>query len=118
AAPLTGLTLALNPQSGITSPFGPSDFDGIANFTEQDNCASSPGATFSLASQQSCSITIAFSPQQSCPWLPSLAMGGEPPALCPFPLKATLTVNTPASADGITAFAVPIKGQGASALLP
>jgi hypothetical protein len=116
--PLSGLTLSFNPQSGATSPFGLSDFDGIANFTEQDNCASPAGSSFSLAPQQSCSITIAFSPQQSCPWLPSTALGGKPPSACPVPLTAALTVNSPVSADSLTAFAVPINGMGFSAIVP
>jgi hypothetical protein len=116
--PVSGLSLVFNPQSGNTSLFGPSDFDGIANFTEQDNCASPAGSTFSLAPQQSCTITISFSPQQSCPWLPSTANGGEPPSLCPFPLSASLTVNSPTSADNDTAFAFPITGMGFSALVP
>jgi hypothetical protein len=116
--PNSGLSLLFNPQSGSTSLFGASDFDGIANFTEQDNCASPAGSTFSLAPQQSCTITIAFSPQQSCPWLPSTALGGEPPSLCPFPLSASLTVNSPTSADNNTAFAVPITGLGFSAIVP
>lgn len=119
--PLSGLSLAftlINPQPGITSPFGPSDFDGLPSFTEQDNCASSPGSSFSLGPQQSCSITIAFSPQQSCPWLPSTSLLGEPPSACPFPLAATLTVNSPVSADSLTAFALPVSGIGFSALVP
>jgi|SRR5579864_2096516 len=116
--PLTGLSLSFSPQSGATSVFGPSDFDGLPNFTEQDTCANPPGSTFSLAPQQSCSITISFSPQQSCPWFPSISLGGEPPALCPFPLSATLTVNSPSSADDNTAFAVPISGIGFSAIVP
>jgi hypothetical protein len=119
--PLSGLSLLftlINPQPGLTSPFGPSDFDGLPSFTEQDNCASPAGSSFSLNPQQSCSITIAFSPQQSCPWLPSTALGGEPPSACPFPLKATLTVNSPVSADSLTAFAVPISGVGFSAVVP
>jgi hypothetical protein len=115
---LSGLTLSLNPQSGATSPFGLSDFDGLPNFTETDNCSTSPGSTFSLASQKSCTITISFSPQQSCPWLPSTALGGEPPSLCPYPLAATLTVNSPSSVDNNPAFAVPISGLGFSALAP
>ena len=116
---LNGLTLTFNPQSGNTSRFqGPSDFDGLPNFTEQDNCAASPGATFNLAPQQSCTITIAFSPQQSCPWLPSTALGGEPPSACPFPLEASVTVNSPLSADNNAAFAVPITGIGYSAIVP
>jgi len=119
AIPLTGLSLSFNPQSGNTSQFpGLSDFDGLPNFTEQDNCANPPGSAFVLAPQQSCLVAISFSPQQSCPWLPSTALGGEPPAACPFPLAATLTVNTPVSADNSTAFAVPITGIGFSAIVP
>ena len=119
--PLTGLSLSLalfNPQPGITSIFGLSDFDGLPSFTEQDNCASPPGSTFNLAPQESCAITIAFSPQQSCPWLLSTGLGGEPPASCPFPLFASLTVTSPVSADGDTAFAVPISGAPFSAIAP
>jgi hypothetical protein len=116
--PLAGLSLSFNPQSGNTSLFGLSDFDGLANFTSQDDCADPPGSAFSLAPLQSCSITISFSPQQSCPWLPSTALGGEPPSACPFPLHASLTVNSPTSADNDTAFAVPISGTGFSALVP
>jgi hypothetical protein len=116
--PLTGLSLSFTPQSGATSIFGLSDFDGLANFTEQDNCANPAGSTFTLGPQQSCTITISFSPQQSCPWFPSLSLGGEPPSLCPFPLAASLTVNSPTSADGNTAFAVPITGLGFSAIVP
>jgi hypothetical protein len=116
--PLTGLTLSFNPQSGNTSPFGVSDFDGVPNFTEQDTCASSPGAAFNLNPQQSCIITISFSPQQSCPWMPSTALGGEPPSACPYPLSASLTVNSPLSADNDKAFALPISGTGYSAVIP
>jgi|HubBroStandDraft_5_1064220.scaffolds.fasta_scaffold06936_2 hypothetical protein len=118
ATPLTGLSLSFNPQSGNTSPFGVSDFNGLPNFTEQDNCANPAGSAFALAPQQSCIIAISFSPQQSCPWLPSTALGGEPPSLCPFPLAATLTVNSPVSADNNTEFAVPITGTGFSAIVP
>ena len=116
--PLSGLTISFNPQSGLTSPFGLSDFNELPNFTEQDNCASSPGASFSLAPLQSCSITISFSPQQSCPWLPSVSLGGIAPSACPSALKGTLTVNTQVSADSLTAFAVPITGYGLSAIVP
>jgi hypothetical protein len=117
--PLTGLSLSFNPQSGAPSMFqGPSDFDGLPNFTEQDNCANPPGSSFNLNPQQSCTITISFSPQQSCPWLPSVALGGEPPVDCPYPLVASLTVNSPVSADNDTAFAVPVTGIGFSAIFP
>jgi hypothetical protein len=115
---LTGLTLAL---SANTSSFGPSDFTGLANFNELDNCAPSLGSPFSLAPQQSCSITIGFSPQESCPWLPlgsPPSASGAPPSMCPFPLAATLTVQSPSSADADTLFAVPITGIGFSAIVP
>ncbi len=116
--PLSGLSLVFDAQAGATDVLGLSDFDGLPNFTEKDNCASTPGSTFSLAPQQSCSITVSFSPQQSCPWLPSTALGGEPPSACPFPMAAKLTVNSPTSADSDTAFAVPISGIAFSALIP
>ncbi len=115
---LNGLSLMFNPKSGSTSLFGLSDFNGLPNFAEQDTCASTPGSTFSLAPQQSCIITISFSPQQSCPWLPSTALGGEPPSACPFPLAASLTVNSPSSTDSDKAFAVPVSGIGFSAIIP
>jgi len=122
---LSGLTLPFNPQSGNTSAFGsigPSDFDGLPNFTETDNCASPPGSAFSLPSQQSCTITISFSPQESCPWLPFAATAspfpGEPPSQCPFPPMASLTVNSPMSADNDKTFALPITGAAFSALAP
>ncbi len=122
-ATLSGLSISnlLEPSSSFG---GFSDFTGLHNFTEQDNCASSPQGTFSLAPQQSCSITISFAPQQSCPWLPFAPGGpppsaaGSPPTLCPFPLTAALTVNSPTSADNLTAFAVPILGTGLSAIVP
>jgi len=116
--PLNGLSLTFNPQSGAPSAFGVSDFDGLPNYTEQDNCSGTPGATFSLAPQQFCTITISFSPQQSCPWLPSTGLGGVNPASCPYPLTASLIVNSPTSADNLTAFAVPISGLGFSAVTP
>lgn len=117
-ATLSGLSLSFNPQSGAPSPFGLSDFNGLPNFSSQDTCANPSGSSFDLAPQQSCSITVSFSPQQACPWLPSAAQGGVSPGLCPFPLSATLTVNSPTSADGDPAFAVPITGTGLSALIP
>lgn len=119
--PITGLTLSLtsiNPAPGIESPFGASDFNELPSFTEQDNCASSPGKPFDLAPQQSCIITIAFSPQQSCPWMPSTGLQGEPPSACPYPLLASLIVNSPMSADSNTTFATPLSGIGFSAIVP
>lgn len=115
-ATLSDLSLSFNPQSGNPSPFGLSDFNGVPNFSWHDNCATSQGSSFSLAPQQSCTVTVSFSPQQSCPWLPSTGLGGEPPSLCPFPLAAKLTLNSPNTAE--TAFAVPVTGIGLSALVP
>lgn len=115
---VNGLSLTFNPQTGSTSLFGLSDFDGLANFAEQDNCSSSPGATFSLAPQQSCTITISFAPQQGCPWLPSAALGGASPSSCPVPLAASVTINSSLSADSDKTFAVRISGSGFSALVP
>ena len=114
---LSGLSLAFLSQPPSTN-FPVSDFNGLPNFTEQDNCAPSLGSPFSLAPQQSCSITVSFSPQQSCPWLPSTAAGGTPPAQCPIPLNATLTVQTSSSADSNNLFATPIAGIGLSAVVP
>ena len=117
--PLAGLTLAFNPELGAPSVSSLSDFDGLPSFTEQDNCASSSGLPFSLAPQQSCTITVSFAPQQSCPWMPTTAQpGGEPPSSCPYTLTASLTVNSPVSADSDTAFALPISGIGFSAIVP
>ena len=131
-ASLSGLTLAFNPQSGrpMQSQFqGLSDFSGASNFRETDNCAASLGSPFALASQQSCTITISYSPQESCPWIP-FAASGDPPASptgaslssCPYAFPATLTVNSPRSADGTTtgasSFTVAINGTGVSAVVP
>jgi hypothetical protein len=114
---LNGLQLQWGASNGLFG--GPSDFDGLANFTEQDTCAASLGSTFSLGPGQSCSINISFAPQQSCPWLPfgtPPSLFGAAPSQCPFPLAATLTVNSPTSADSDTSFAVPITGIGLSAI--
>jgi hypothetical protein len=90
---------------------GSSDFNGVPNFTETDNCgangAPSSGQPFSLNAQQSCSITISFSPQESCFWLAT-------PSNCPAALGANLVVDSPETADGNTQFAVPITGTGLS----
>ena len=125
---LTGLSLGWSPLAG-TNPFpGSSDFSGLPNFTEQDTCANSPGQTFSLAPQASCTVTVSFSPQQSCTWLPIANLGGVTPAHCPPflgsnvatppALSAKLTVNSSRSADADKTFLLPIKGVGLSALVP
>jgi hypothetical protein len=115
------------PGVGSTS----TDFDGMPHFTEQDNCAASPGASFSLTPGQACMVTISFSPQQSCPWLPSAALGGAAPSQCPPFLTASpgsppalvaplmvncLTCST--NLDGSTTFAAPVSGIGLSAIQP
>lgn len=134
-ASLSGLTLAFNPQSGLGSALqsGYSDFSGLPNFTWQNNCSSlvSPleTAPFTLASGQSCLITISYAPQESCPWFPfpyssgnPPSPNGAPPSSCPFPFPATLTVNSPRSADGSSSgaasFVLPISGAGVSAIVP
>lgn len=101
------------------------DFNGLPNFTETDTCgtggAPSQGQPFDLASGQSCVITVSFSPQESCPWLPFPAppsISGAPPEWCPFPLAASLTVNSPVTPDQDNAFSVPITGTGVSAMQP
>jgi hypothetical protein len=128
---LSNLTLSFVNNVG-TSFNGESDFNALPNFTETDACgaggAPSQGNPFNLGSGQSCSITVTFSPQESCPWLPFIPPGsnspsisGAPPQYCPFPLGATLTAvlsKDEHSADGDKSFAVPITGIGASALQP
>jgi hypothetical protein len=116
-ATLNGLQLQWAVSNGQFG--GPSDFNELSNFTEQDTCAASVGATFSLGPGHSCSINISFAPQESCPWLPfgtPPSLFGAAPSQCPFPLAATLTVNSPTSSDNDTAFAVPITGLGVSAI--
>lgn len=125
-AAASGLTLSFNPQSGDTTVFGTfSDFTGLPNFTESDNCAPALNTPFSLAPGQSCSVTISFSPQQSCPWLPYKAPGnanasaaGAPPTSCPLPSTGKLILNTTSTAsnDSDGAFSVPVIGTGLSAI--
>lgn len=114
---LNSLTLQWNVNNGS---FGtPSDFNTLSNFVEQDTCASPIGSSFSLSAGGSCTITVSFTPQESCPWLPfgtPPSVSGAAPEWCPFPLAATLTVNSPASADNDKAFTVPITGIGVSAI--
>ena len=116
---LTGLTLGWSAESGLGSQTGQTSFTGQPNFTEADitpgdPCAVPIGSTFSLSAGQSCTIAVSFSPQESCTWLP--AAGGTPPAQCPLSLIASLTVNSPVSADNDKTFVLPITGSGISAL--
>jgi hypothetical protein len=120
AATLSGLTLNFV-NEGSNDFSGQSDFTGLPSFTEQDTCASSPGSNFSLGSGQSCSITVTFTPQESCPWLPygsPTSINGAAPEWCPFAQAAKLSVTSPVSADSDTTFVMPITGTGASAIVP
>jgi hypothetical protein len=118
---LNGLQLAFRViPTGDTS--NPSDFNLLPSFSEVDNCAPSLGSAFSLTPQQSCTVSISFSPQESCPWIPLASLGGAAPSQCPPFLptaqKAILTVSSSTSADSDDAFAAPISGIGLSALEP
>jgi len=120
-ATLNGLTLSFDPLGGAPNPFGGfSDFDLLANYTERDTCAASLGTPFSLGPGKTCVITVSFSPQQSCPWLPSTTINGQPPSFCPFPLNAKLSVDTQKTNkdDQYGTFSIPITGTGLSALVP
>jgi hypothetical protein len=72
-------------------------------------------------------ITVTFTPQESCPWLPFNAGGsgpsasGAPPEFCPLAFQnISVTINIPSDTnpDHETAFAVPIAGIGLSAIQP
>ena len=101
------------------------DFNGLPTFTvlstgQQNDCTTlAPlGSSFSLSS--SCTVTVQFVPQESCPWLLPTSSGANlpSPSLCPSILPASLTVSTNASTDGDNTFVVPVSGIGTSALLP
>jgi len=118
---LSGLSLSfLESDSELFYPNGGGDFNGVPDFMEHDSCASPFGSSFSLAAQQSCTITIGFSPQESCPWIPfGTVPSGDAPAKCPSALTAILTVNNvPHSADQDNSFSLPIKGSPLSAIVP
>ncbi len=87
------------------------DFTGIPNFSEADNCS---GFLASSTSGQSCTVTVTFTPQESCPWIPSSGI----PATCPISLGALLTVTSTVTNDNDTSFTVPITGTGLSYLQP
>ena len=115
---LDGLTL--NPQPG-----NPTDFNGQLNFMFTDNCGPNGGPagtnSFTLGGPNaptSCIVTVSFVPQESCTWVPDAKGGGTPPAQCPLPLGATLTVTSPVTADNDPNFTVPISGTGTSFIQP
>jgi hypothetical protein len=124
-AALSGFALQLN-DNNTYSFGGASDFSQEPSFAETDNCgtggAPSAGQTFTLNASQSCSITITFSPQEGCPWLPfgtPPSTSGAPPEWCPLPFQGwQLVVTSPASADNDSTFVVPVTGIGLSALQP
>jgi hypothetical protein len=122
---LNGLTLDFS-NNGTYLFGGQSDFDGLPSFSETDACGvggvPTQGQPFYLTAGQSCSITVTFSPQESCPWLPfgnPPSTAGAPPEWCPLAAQAVqVTVNSPMSADNDTTFTVPITGLGLSAIEP
>jgi hypothetical protein len=123
ASILNGLALQWGVNPGDFNG-APSDFNGLPNFAHADTCASPFGSNFSLSAGASCTITVSFTPQEGCPWIPFAYQGNSPgitgiaPEYCPFALGATLTVTSPSSADSDTSFAVPISGIGLSAIQP
>ncbi len=115
--------------SGLKLLFGESDsllfysssggeYNGVRSFTEQDKCRQQGSIT--LNSGASCTITVFFSPQESCPWLPQGAsLDGLAPAKCPLPLTASLTVSVPSGgADADSEFSAPVTGTGLSLVVP
>ena len=121
-----GATLNLTETDSVTLFYAHGgDFNGVSNFTEQDNCTQQ--GSISLAAGASCTITIYFSPQESCPWLPQ-PQGGVPgiqgiaPASCPITLTAavnvTLQTQLSGSDDLDTTFSLPVSGSGLSAVVP
>ena len=119
---LSGLHLSLQENdSGLFYSSGGGDFNGARSFTEQDAC--SQNGSIALDPGGSCVITVNFAPQQSCPWLPqssgAASIQGSPPARCPFPLTAALTVTVPGgSPDADNEFSVPLTGTGMSRIVP
>jgi len=87
--------------TGLTLAFANNLPGGVANFAVTTDTCDIPGnalgSAFSLLPGQFCTIAVTFTPQE--------ASGAS----------ATLTVNSPASPDNNTAFAVPITGSGVSA---
>ncbi|MGA7078308.1 MAG: hypothetical protein WBQ43_03860 [Terriglobales bacterium] len=124
---LSGLT-AIFGDGNLYSFFGESDFTGLPNFTQTDACgpggASSNGQPFDLASGQSCAITVTFTPQESCPWLPNQSppsSAGAAPEFCPLRLQnyfVRVTVPDDTNPDGVPTFVATFSGVGLSAIQP
>ncbi|MGO9538995.1 MAG: choice-of-anchor D domain-containing protein [Terriglobales bacterium] len=119
---LTGLTLLVEDNDSKLFYASGGDFNGVPNFTEQDTCSQQKTFTLNPSGAQgsSCVITVNFSPQESCPWLPESSSGPfVAPAACPAPLTGMLTVSVPTgSADANDNFSVPLTGTGLSRLVP
>ena len=118
-------------QSGtLTFNVGSSEFGIVPapNFSAQGNapCPSAlpPGTAepFTLVPNQSCTITLTFTPQQSCTWGPNKDENNPnnvPPLKCPAPLPpASLIADVASSPDGDTSFMEVISGTGLSAIEP
>jgi len=126
STPLTSLSLQFGDVDSLLFYGFPTlggDFNGAPNFTEQDNCTQQ--GSINLNPGASCTITISFSPQESCPWLPQPPSGsppgiaGLPPAQCPILLNAALTITVPSgSADADNEFSLPVTGTGLSHIVP
>jgi hypothetical protein len=104
AAPLTNLSLQFLPNQQT-------DFTSIPNYSESDNCSS---FLASSTSGQSCTITITYTPQESCSWNPSPGIAAN----CPSTLTALLTIQSTVTNDNDTSFSVPVTGTGLSYLQP
>jgi hypothetical protein len=83
------------------------EVNNVPDFVETDNCAASLGSTFVLNTGQFCTVTISFTPQESCS--PATA-----PSLCPTATLSLLSDIT--NADDIPVLTVltvvPISGAG------
>ena len=120
------MSLAFADQTGNSLFYGTGDdFNGLLSFTvvltgQANDCTTiAPlGSMFDLAS--SCTVTVQFAPQESCPWLLPTPTGADlpSPSQCPSKLPAALTVNTTGSVDGDNTFVVAISGTGLSAVVP
>jgi len=124
SAQLTGLSLKFTEHDSAAFYQSGGDFNGTPNFSSQDTCTPESGFTLAPSGQEgsTCTITVNYTPQQSCSWLPSpigINLEGTPPVQCPTSVGATLTVTVPSgSVDADNQFSVPITGLGLSAIVP
>jgi hypothetical protein len=86
------------------------EVNNVPDFVESDNCAASLGSPFVLNTGQFCTVTISFTPQESCS--PTIA-----PSLCPTATLSLLSDITNADDNPVlTVLAVvPISGAGLNA---